>query len=105
MVDRGWFAGVKPDLVLVNTSRGDICEEESLIEFLEAHPRALYATDVLASETTEKFTSRLRAWAVERDQVLITPHIGGMTVEAQEIAYNHAARMLKEFLGSRVATS
>ncbi len=105
MVGGGWLASVKPDLVLVNTSRGDVCDEAALVEFLEANPRALYATDVLANETTEKFTSRLRAWAIERDQVLITPHIGGMTVEAQEIAYNHAARMLKDFLGSRVAAT
>ncbi|MEK9781056.1 MAG: 4-phosphoerythronate dehydrogenase, partial [Gammaproteobacteria bacterium] len=34
-------------------------------------------------------------------QVLITPHIGGMTKEAQEIAYNHAARMLIEYFQAK----
>jgi phosphoglycerate dehydrogenase-like enzyme len=31
--------------------------------------------------------------------VLITPHIGGMTREAQEIAYHRVADMLIEFFG------
>ena len=30
----------------------------------------------------------------ESNQVLITPHIGGMTIHAQQIAYNHAANLL-----------
>ena len=34
-------------------------------------------------------------YALNSDQVIITPHIGGMTREAQEIAYNHAASILK----------
>ena len=35
---------------------------------------------------------------MKSDQVTITPHIGGMTMEAQEIAYNHAARLLNKSL-------
>ena len=98
MVNGDWLAKVKPDVTLVNTSRGDICDEGELIEFLERHPGAFYATDVLANEVTNKFGNKLREWASHGEQVLITPHIGGMTVEAQQIAYNHAARMLSNFL-------
>ena len=30
------------------------------------------------------------------DQIILTPHIGGMTIEAQELAYNHATSILKK---------
>ena len=33
-------------------------------------------------------------YAQKSDQVIITPHIGGMTTEAQQIAFNHAANLL-----------
>ena len=36
--------------------------------------------------------------AKENKQIIVTPHIGGMTVEAQEIAYTGAARLLQKFL-------
>ena len=98
MVDRDWLARTKPDVLLVNTSRGDVCDEDALIEFLTARPGARYATDVLANETQEKSESRLLEWARHSDQVLVTPHIGGMTAEGQQIAYNHAASMLKAVL-------
>lgn len=104
MVNREWLSKVKPNVTLVNTSRGDICDEEALIYFLKQHPNSFYATDVLANEVTSKFGNELREWAVKGDQVLITPHIGGMTVEAQQIAYNHAAHLLQQFLAQE-ATS
>ena len=98
MVNRDWLAKAKHDVTLVNTSRGEICDEEALIAFLEQHPSAFYATDVLANETVNKSDNRLREWALRGEQVLITPHIGGMTLEAQQIAYNHATHLLKRFL-------
>ena len=101
MVGRGWLAKAKPNLLLVNASRGDVVDEAALMEFLTAHPEAFYATDVLANETEGKLHSQLRAWALTSRQLLITPHIGGMTAEGQEIAFNHAASMLSTFLSER----
>ena len=98
MVDKAWLSRAKSNLLLVNTARGDVCDEDGLIEFLEAHPGAKYATDVLANETEGKFHSPLQERARASNQILITPHIGGMTVEAQQLAYNHASMLLREFL-------
>ncbi len=102
MVNREWLEKVKPNVILVNTSRGEICDEEALIAFLEQHPNAFYAADVLANETVNKFNSKLREWALKSAQVVITPHIGGMTVEGQHIAYNQAARILLSFFSERL---
>ena len=58
---------------------------------------AKIATDVLADEILNRINSPLLMYAGKSNQVIITPHVGGMTVEAQKIAYNHAAIMLDHY--------
>ena len=96
MVDEIWFKQMKSEIVLVNTSRGEIINEKHLIEFLKKNENAFYATDVIANEIKGKIDSPFKNWGIKSNRVLITPHIGGMTKEAQEIAYNAAAEMLKK---------
>ncbi len=98
MINRSWFGYMKPDVLIINTARGDVVNEEDLVVFLKKNKRAFYATDVLSAEITAKEQSPVLQYALESDQVLITPHIGGMTVEGQYIAYGHAVKMLKDFL-------
>lgn len=97
MIDRSWFGKMKPEVLIVNTARGDVVNESDLIEFLTNNRKAFYATDVIAEEIYNKGQSRLIEYARESDQVLITPHIGGMTHEGQYIAYSHAVDLLKDF--------
>ena len=98
MINSSWFKKMKTDVLLVNTARGDIVNETDLIGFLRANPNASYATDVLAEEVSLKKDHPLIKFAKESNQVLITPHIGGMTREGQMIAYHRAADMLVDFL-------
>ena len=97
MIDYKWFNKMKPNVLIVNTSRGDIIYEPDLIEYLSKNKSAKIATDVLADEIRNREDSPLLKFASESDQVIITPHIGGMTKEAQEIAYNHAADLLNNY--------
>ncbi|MBF0165492.1 MAG: hydroxyacid dehydrogenase, partial [Magnetococcales bacterium] len=97
MVDADWFARMKPEVLLVNTARGDVVDEAALLAFLDSHPAARLATDVLADEVRNKAVNPLIARAAQSRQILITPHVGGMTREGQEIAYGHAAGMLRRF--------
>jgi len=98
MMNATCFAEMKKDVLLVNTSRGDIVNEPNLVTFLCANPSARVATDVLADEIRHRLASPLLQYAHENEQVIITPHIGGMSREAQEIAYGHAAKLLEKFL-------
>lgn len=98
MLNRARFAEMNGDVLIVNTSRGDVINESELVEFLKLNPRARVATDVLEDEIRNRLASPLLRFAHESDQVLITPHIGGMTSDAQEIAYGHAASRLRDFL-------
>lgn len=98
MVNRSWFELMKPHVLLVNTARGEVVNEVDLVTFLKNNMGAFYATDVIAHEITDRKESPVLQHAMGGNQVLITPHIGGMTREGQEIAYNHAIHMLRDFL-------
>lgn len=99
MINKTCFEKMNSDVIIVNTSRGDIVNESDLVSFLKANQEARIATDVLANEIMNREDSPLLEYAKssDSDQVIITPHIGGMSVEAQEIAYAHAANRLKIF--------
>ena len=97
MLDKSCFDLMKKDVVLVNTARGDIVNESDLVSFLQSNLSARIATDVLSDEIRNRKSSPLLNYALESDQVIITPHIGGMCREAQEIAYGHAAKRLSIF--------
>ena len=97
MINKDYFSQMKSDVLLVNTSRGDIVNELDLVDFLSSNPEAKVATDVLADEVRNREKSPLLEYALNSDQVIITPHIGGMSREAMEIAYGHAAKLLAGF--------
>ncbi len=78
---------IKPGTVLINTSRGKIVDEREVLASLENGQLAGYATDVLADElsfTNKNASSPLIDYAKTHDNIILTPHIGGMTVESRE---------------------
>lgn len=97
MINKECFDMMKNDVVLVNTARGDMVNELDLVSFLQSNPDARIATDVLADEIKNRKDSPLLKYSLRSEQVIITPHIGGMSREAQEIAYGHAAKLLSSF--------
>lgn len=90
---------MKKGSILVNTSRGAIVDEEAVIEALERGRLAAYGTDVIDGEWLEdKMQHPLIHYMQIHDNVVITPHIGGVTYEAQAAAFQHTARKLVSFL-------
>ena len=94
LIGKDFLKDAKDDLLLVNTSRGEIVNEKELLEILKSRPKMKYATDVLEGEFTLEDSKYLIDYAKKTEQVIITPHIAGMTIEAQEIAYKKAAELL-----------
>ena len=103
MINRKVLENAKEDFLLINTSRGEIVNEADLIEFLSQNPKARAAVDVISEEIIDRDKNLLIDFAKKSNQILITPHIGGMTHEAQEIAYNHAAEMLASYFDRKKA--
>jgi D-3-phosphoglycerate dehydrogenase len=95
MVDAEFLRAMQPGSFLINASRGHVVDIDALADSLESGHLAGAAIDVFPVEpgsNQERFESRLCGM----DNVLLTPHIGGSTVEAQEnIAVEVAGKLVK----------
>lgn len=74
------LARAKPGLRVINTARGAIVDEEALADAIRSGAVAGAGLDVFATEPTT--ASPL----FELDSVVVTPHLGASTVEAQDKA-------------------
>jgi D-3-phosphoglycerate dehydrogenase len=86
---------MKRGAVLINASRGTVVDIEALAAALKDKHLAGAAVDVFPVEpkgNAEKFVSAL----VGMDNVILTPHVGGSTLEAQEnIGLEVAAKLIR----------
>lgn len=99
MISEPFLKKCKKDVKIINTSRGEIVCEKSIIKFLRDNEKACYATDVITNEQLSKYKNPIIEEAkILKNQLLITPHLAGMTVEAQMAAFTHAAKLLINFL-------
>ncbi|PSW18593.1 phosphoglycerate dehydrogenase [Photobacterium sanctipauli] len=89
------FARMKPGAIFINAARGTVVEIDSLCSALESNHIAGAALDVFPVEpktNKDPFESPLAKF----DNVLLTPHIGGSTQEAQaNIGIEVAGKMAK----------
>jgi D-3-phosphoglycerate dehydrogenase len=89
------LACMRPGAHLINASRGKVVDIEALAAALKAERLGGAAIDVFPVEPSnarETFVSELRGM----DNVILTPHIGGSTREAQEnIALDVAAKLVR----------
>jgi len=88
---------MKPSAVLINASRGNVVDIDGLNAALREKRLAGAAVDVFPLEPRnekEEFVSPLRGL----DNVILTPHIGGSTEEAQENIGREVADKLARYL-------
>ena len=74
---------MKDGAILINAARGTVIDIDALVEVLKAGKLSGAAIDVFPVEpksNNEEFVSPLR----EFDNVILTPHVGGSTQEAQQ---------------------
>jgi D-3-phosphoglycerate dehydrogenase / 2-oxoglutarate reductase len=98
------IALMKPGAVLINASRGSVVEIEALALALKQQRLAGAAIDVFPVEpadNTEVFESPLRGL----DNVILTPHIGGSTLEAQANIGTEVAEKLVKYSDNGTTTS
>jgi len=92
---------MKQGAVLVNTSRGGIIDEAAFIKALESGKLAGAGIDVIDGEWDPELAKHpLIRYANEHQNLIITPHISGVTVEAQTMTQAHTLNKLKQFLES-----
>ncbi|MEV4643297.1 NAD(P)-dependent oxidoreductase [Saccharopolyspora sp. NPDC049357] len=95
LVDRELLAQVRPGTIILNTARGDLIDEDALIEAMDTKGvRA--GIDVYADEPatgTGTFRSRLAA----HPNVCGTHHIGASTEQAQAAVAAEAVHVIEEY--------
>ena len=93
MVDDEFLSQMKQGSYLVNTARGELVNEDSIIKSIEQGHLKGYGTDVIKDEFGNIQNSKLVEFSINpNNNVVITPHIGGMTIEGQTKAYTWAVR-------------
>jgi D-3-phosphoglycerate dehydrogenase / 2-oxoglutarate reductase len=89
MVGRDLLSKAKPNLRIVNVSRGGVIDEEALAEAIREGRIAGAALDVFASEPVTESP------LFELPQVVVTPHLGASTAEAQDKAGDTIAEQVE----------
>jgi len=97
-VDKQSIAKMKKGAMLINTSRGAIVDEAALLEALEKEHLSAAGVDVIDGEWQDNlYEHPMIAYARTHDNLIITPHIGGVTYESQEMAFSAAAQKLVDY--------
>ena len=95
MIGAGQLARMRAGSVLINASRGTVVDIDALAASLQAGHLAGAAIDVFPHEpkaNDERFESAL----IGMDNVILTPHVGGSTLEAQDnIGIEVAAKLVR----------
>jgi D-3-phosphoglycerate dehydrogenase len=96
-INKRAFEIMKKNAILINCSRGEVINDNDLIEALEKKEIAGACLDVFAEEPLPE-QNILVQYAKMHDNLLLTPHIAGSTYEAMHEAGIFVAQKTKEIL-------
>ena len=82
------LALVKPTVRIINCARGELIDEEALAKAVKEKRVAGAAIDVFSTEPTTK------SILFEEANIIVTPHLGASTTEAQAVAAIDVAKQL-----------
>jgi D-3-phosphoglycerate dehydrogenase len=86
------FSKMKPGVRIVNCARGELIDEGALEDSLREGKVAGAGLDVFAMEPPTGST------LLHHEKVIVTPHIGGSTEEAQELIGIRIAEQVRDYL-------
>jgi D-3-phosphoglycerate dehydrogenase len=94
------LALMKRGAVLVNTSRGAIVDEPAVLDALQTGQLGAYGCDVLEGETEGPIDAHpLVEYARRHPNVIITPHMGGVSPDALRRTADFTARKILAHFG------
>ena len=94
MIGAAELSRMKPGSRLINVARGELVDEQALLEALESDSLAGVALDVFATEPPHQSP------LLEHPKVVVTPHLGASTEEAQrEVAIEAAEQVISVLNG------
>ena len=99
LIDGDLLKLAKPSIHIINTARGELIDEDALVDFLDRNNSAHYSADVLSNEQNRQ-NNVLYKYSKHSSNVTLTPHVGGMTVGSRELAYKLALNKFFNFMES-----
>lgn len=93
LVDTGFLKRMRPGSWLVNTSRGGVVDEAALVAVLDSTHLGGAALDVREHEPPARPDP-----LADRPNVVLTPHLAGLTVEAHDQVLGHVCALVAEKL-------
>lgn len=94
MIDHKLLGLCKNSPYIINTSRGEIVQEHDIVDALDKNLISGYGTDVIENEFDDLTKSPIIIAMNNKKNIIVTPHIGGMTHEGQRKAYTWAVNKL-----------
>lgn len=99
MINQKLFDLIDKPIYFINTARGELVNEQDLIQAIKENKVIKAAVDVLNHEARNKIkNNKLLKFAIDSNRVLITPHLGGCTKESMEKTEVFMANKLKKEL-------
>ena len=91
LIDNTWFENMKTGAFFINISRGEIVVEEDLLAALSSGKIKAAGLDVIRDEITGEIkSSNVINYAKNNDNLIITPHIAGLTYDSENKAANYS---------------
>jgi D-3-phosphoglycerate dehydrogenase len=87
MINKEILGYSKKSPYIINTSRGEIVQEQDIVTALQQGTISGYGTDVVENEFDDLSKSPIIKAMNEGENIIVTPHTGGMTIEGQTKAY------------------
>lgn len=108
LISRKVLAALPPGAIVVNTARGELLDSDALLDFLENGQLWAAALDTIEGEYQLEFSnnfaeSRIAQYAREHDNLILTPHIGGSTIDAWSETEERVIRKAGEIFGINIS--
>ena len=106
LIDSKFLKTMPKGSYIINTARGGIVDEDALLDALKTGHLAGAGLDMLAGEHLPGFKEQLNEhplveYAVNHDNLIITPKIGGCTMDAREKTEKHVVDLIIDQLKER----
>ena len=98
LIDSPEFELMRPDAILINTARGGIVNEHTLVQALQTGQIGAAAVDVLSEEPPRAGNPLLET---SLPNLLVTPHIAWSGITARQTLINEIAANIRAFLDGR----
>lgn len=86
MVNMEWFDMMKSGVYFINTSRGEIVDENALLQALRSGKIAGAGLDVISGEAYDKSNHPLINYTRDYSNLIITSHVAGLTYDSERKA-------------------